>query len=673
MMKALKIFFCCIAIFCFTNQNVAIQQSAENIAEQPYKITSPLHEAFSYLPFGEIKPAGWIRAEIVRDLDGMIGSLDKLIPAIMHDDHIWSRDRIAIKDKPVNGEDVTTRPIARSWWNSESQGNWMDGYVREALLIGDPTHLHRIDSLIGNLLASQDPDGYMGIYCPKLRYNHHGDNAELWAKAVALRTLLGYYEATGKKEVLQAVIRATDDVLKKFTENNPPFTRPGAISKKPTYGGLSHGLVFSDVLDRLTQLTGEMKYRNYVIFMYKDFSIRTGISQRDVKLGNILDPAWLIYDHGVHIYEHIRPLTVAAYATGNPVLLEALSLYMARVDLLQTPTGGPVGDENVLGRDMDASKTGYEYCSIHEITDSYSLLMQKSGNSSWGDKAERTYFNAAMGSRHPHESSICYLKFDNAYSLVGHPYLNGLREPEQTSYGYSPTHVDAAVCCVPMAGRISPYFVRSMFMRDEEGLVATLLGPCEVATKVNGADVKISEKTDYPYSTVIEFTVEVSKPVYFVLKIRKPNWATSVRINSQYVEKNGYLVISRKWDKTMKITIDFPAEVQVHTDRNGERYFTWGALVLAAPIEGEQREVKIYGDSPLRDTHYYPLMHTIYCYPSKVAPDMHLMRGKLTDDDLYKSVRLNTTLENCATGHIEKVTLYPVSSTILRQVTFQAK
>ncbi len=59
--------------------------------------------------------------------------------------------------------------------------------------------------------------------------------------------------------------------------------------------------------------------------------------------------------------------------------------------------------------------------------------------------------------------------------------LNGDTSNEhQTRYKYSPVHQDAAVCCVPNAGRITPYYVTSMWMKHEEGSVATLLGPSEV-------------------------------------------------------------------------------------------------------------------------------------------------------------------------------------------------
>lgn len=663
MKRTVVVLFSVFATICFPEHTFP-----QRVTDESFKVIQPEPSVFSYLTLGEIKPEGWIKHEMQRDLDGMIGNLDRLIPQIMHDDRIWDRDRIELIQNK-NGQISLSRPLARSWWSSESQGNWLDGYLRTVLLLNDETHRPRIDSLVNNLLSSQDADGYLGIYGPRIRYHHQNDNGELWAKTAVLRALLGYYEVTGNDRILKAIERAVTNVMENFTEKNPPFTQIEHFTSS-RYGGLSHGIVFTDVLDRLFQLTGERKYLEYAIFLYRDFSRKTEVKMRDAKLENILDPSWKMVDHGVHVYEFLRPLVLSAYATGNPTLKEAVQIYTARIDSLLTPAGGPSGDEDILGREMDASKMGYEYCSIHEVTDSWSSLLQKSGDASYGDRIERTYFNAGLGARHPQESGICYLKFDNAYSLVGTPYLDGLREPEQTSYRYSPTHVEAAVCCVPMAGRIAPYYVRSMFMKEKNGLVATLLGPCRLSTHIGKTNVEIEEKTDYPFSNKIDFVITVDKPTEFTLKIRKPAWAKGVQTTIPHTDSNDYLIFKQKWAGMTTLKVKFEQQIEVKTDRNGEKYFCCGALVLASPISGHQVVTKTYPGSDLRESNYYPVAPILYRFPKEVHEDTQIMTDPIPGG-IYKSVRINTLLINDDNGRMEKVTLYPVASTILRQVTFK--
>src|SRR5690606_23279126 len=134
---------------------------------------------------------------------------------------------------------------------------------------------------------------------------------------------------------------------------------------------------------------------------------------------------------------------VAAYSTTDTAITRALPIYLQRIAGMLTPSGGPIGDEWIGGRQADATRTGYEYCSIHELLDSYALMLQKSGRARYGDLIERVFYNAAQGARDPRHSAIAYLKTDNSYEMTGTK--NGsLSEKNQTRYKYSPAHKEAA-------------------------------------------------------------------------------------------------------------------------------------------------------------------------------------------------------------------------------------
>lgn len=69
------------------------------------------------------------------------------------------------------------------WWNSETQSNWWDAYIRNAFLLGDTAAMAKVKNYIDRILATQDADGYLGIYDKELRYNFSSENGELWSKA----------------------------------------------------------------------------------------------------------------------------------------------------------------------------------------------------------------------------------------------------------------------------------------------------------------------------------------------------------------------------------------------------------------------------------------------------------------------------------------------------------
>lgn len=621
--------------------------------KDPYAKISPFVEKMEILPFGAVTPTGWIKSQIEHNLDGFTGHLDSLVPELIIQDDIYINNRLS---KKVKSKDVGALgnegdwQVQFLWWNSETQSNWRDGYIRSAILANDTDHLKKIDTYIKRMLASQDADGYLGIYDPELRYNFDNENGELWAQASLLRGLLAWYAHTKDPALLAAIKKSADNTMKGFPINkSKPF-----YSKNPNVGGLSHGLTYTDVLEELYRITKDRKYTNYALFLYKDFSSQ--VLNEDAQYAKLLKKDLMLTGHGVHTYEHLRSLAAAVYASGNPELQQALKDFMLKINETTTASGGPVGDEWIAGRKADATTRGYEYCSTHELLHSYASLLAKSADSDYGDKVENIFFNAAQGARNPESSSIAYLKSDNSYAMTGG--LNGDESDEkQTRYRYSPVHKEAAVCCVPNAGRIAPYYVNYMWLKEKDALVAALLGPSELTTTINGKPVGIREITDYPYDNKLTF--EVTANSTFNLKIRKPEWATTFKMNMPYKEANGYIVVSKKWHGVETVTLEFDQEVVVEQDLNGEYYFRYGGLVLAHPLASDATITKQYSLSGFADVEYRPKDLTIYEYAgsSKIKN-----LGNLT---------FETELFNPKTDKNETVTLKPIGKTILRQTTFK--
>jgi DUF1680 family protein len=603
--------------------------------------------AFSTLPFGAIRPAGWLATQIRGNLEGFTGHLDSLVPGLVVRDDIYGRDRLT---KDITRKDVgalagggDAAEVQYLWWNSETQSNWWDGFIRSAILAGDSACLTKAAAYVRRILSTQDADGYLGVYDRDLRYHFDGENGELWAKTTLLRGLLAWYAYTRDSAVLSAVVRAVDDVMVHY----PPGRSHPFFSRTPDVGGLSHGLMLTDVLEALYRLTGRRAYLDYALFLYKDFSEES--LHEDAQYAKLTDPDYRLKGHGVHTYEHIRAVAAAAYASGSPSLMRALASYLDKVSRELTPSGAPAGDEWIGGRPADATGTGYEYCSLQELLDSYTDLLGKSGSAFYGDRVERLFFNAAQGARDPHASCIAYLKTDNSYEMTGG--LNGDdRDPRQTRYKYSPVHQDVAVCCVPNAGRIAPYYVSHMWMMGPSGPVATLLGPCVARFTWKGVPVTITEETGYPFGDTLVFRVAPDRPVDLTLSVRRPDWATGVQVSgASFKEVGGYVLMS--CPGTVRVTFT-AAPVRSCHDNKGDTYFMSGPLVLARPI-GASAQI----------TRRYPLPG-FYDLTYKADGVVRF---------LYKGGTVSASgvqLWNPVTRRAERVRLVPMGGTVLRQVTF---
>ncbi len=625
-----------------------------------------MNRTLAWLSFGAVKPGGWLLDTMSRELKtGYVGQLDRIVPDLIVHDDIYGKDRLttAVKAKNVGAvaQDADWE-VQYLWWNSETQSNWWDGFVRTSLLVGDAEALTKAAAYVQRQLSNQDADGYLGIYAPDLRFRTQGENGELWALTTLGRSLLAWYEARQERGVLEALERACRLVMRVWPAGlSQPF------NTGPSYAGAAHGLAATDLFNRLWELTGQRAYLEYAAFLYRDYNLHQP-SETDILMSNLLDPQYRFCGHGVHTYEHLRSLLVARSAASGDARQQldlALTGYLAKLEPCLTPSGGPIGDEWISPEGADASGTGYEYCSIQELLDSYTLLLQHTGDLAWGDRAEHLFFNAALGARHREGHSMAYLKTDNCLRLdgTGPSHNEGDKTSQQVRYKYSPAHQDAAVCCTPNAGRVFPTYLRSAWMQDPQGFTLALYGPSVLETEWQGATLRITQTTAYPQDFKVRLTIDVDRQLACVLTLRKPAWAQEMRVSAPGAEVEALadrIRLSKAWADGDEVAIEFIAQVAECQDRQGNWFVQYGPQLFCLDQAASERRGRVYAEPNFHDRLFLP-----------TAPGLDaclLVRGS--------AVWRNGSVmaEFCHRGHSEPFVcpLVPMAWTLLRQVTFPA-
>ncbi|MCD7917261.1 MAG: glycoside hydrolase family 127 protein, partial [Clostridiales bacterium] len=546
------------------------------------------------------------------------------------------------------------------WGNSETQSNWRDGYVRSAILLGEPEYLQETERYLNKIWATQD-DGYLGIYDRSLRFHCDGENGELWAQSTLFRGLLACYEALDKPELCEWVCMAADRIMEGYPMGKShPFrvNHPGA--------GVGHGLTVTDAFYWLYQITGEVSYWDYALWLYEEYS-SSDQSEADIQASNVLDPNYRLKGHGVHTYEHIRALAIAAerderYRPALNAMLQKLSDYLA-------PSGGPIGDECIGGRQAGATWTGYEFCSVHELLHTYSLLAELTGDIQWNERIEWLYYNAAEGMKHPTDSSIMYLKTDNCYCADEHSHPNvKQRNPR---YKYSSTHQEAAVCCVPNSGRIIPYFIQSMLCRSQEGFVIASYGPYEYQSSYQNRRVSIRQETEYPFEMQAAIHIKVDTPTIFSVSLRMPSWAERMTINGRVYENPNHrcreISLRRVWREDT-VTVTFEPNVEFHRDSLNDIYVSYGPLLYCVELPSQEailRNLPISGFSEK--------------IVSPVNRDLEHLRISPKDLSLFVPEKKpeNSSWHICEISGLFydgknqiRLQMVPMARTILRKVTF---
>jgi hypothetical protein len=606
---------------------------------------------------GAVKPTGWIREQMLRDLrHGFAGCLDKLCHEASSDIFVTNRNRATAQN--VHNE------MGVNWWNGETEGNWRAGHIMMSYLSEDPDAIREADNYVKHILGSQDADGYLGVFAPDLRYTHQG---ELWTQACLLRGLLAYGELTGNDSVMLAVRRAVDLTVATYG--------PG---KRSVPQGESHDLMFVDVLERMYDLTGDNKYRDFALWFYDEWS-RTE-SKWDATLPSLLNRDKGFVDHGVHTYENIRVPLWLSSVTDRPDIREAAANAFVKISHYSEPSGSGVSQEWIHDLAPDPWTTEYEYCATKELQLTFESALQKTGRSEHGDRAEMIWFNAAQGSRLADGSAISYLTSDNRVACDGKA-LDG-KAPEKRNK-FSPVHQDVAVCCNPNATQVAALYVRGMWMLDQHGsLVATLYGPCTLATKVNGSAVRVEERTNYPFEPEVEFIFSVDHPVEMPVRFRNPGWShkTAVLCAGAKISREGdYWRVEKRWHSGDKVRLRFTPEVETIPLNHGEAALRYGALVFAEAIPSTSTCVKSYEVARLEDSYYEPQdknriasLRSTRLTKSKLQAHIPERPADARHPFDTPMIELRSELVDPKSGISRSVTLVPLGNApTLRRLTFE--
>lgn len=524
---------------------------------------APIPEAYKPLPVGSVEPEGWIRAQMTTDaVDGMAGHFIELRPAF------GSASWVTKNGNPAAGE---------------MGGNWIDGYVRMAWLTGNPVAKKKAADFIRDILNSKDSDGYIGNIKAEKRFNNRMTD-EFWMQSRTYVALLAYYELTGDNKVLDAVIAATKLTMSKYGTHNSPFhltsaeRAAGKKGRERTVNG--HGLMFVDVLEWLYRITGDRSYADFAVFLYEDFSTSDDVDTPDIQLRSLLNMKYPFFWHGVHAVEHLRVPLFLAYANGNELYQQAEKNAFAKLQKHIVPGGSCASDESVMNH-TPMPEQSYEYCTTTELCTSLESALQKTGDMKYADMVERAVFNAAQGARMPDGKCIAYLSSATLPSaLEDHdiPYAGARR------HKLSPAHDVGGACCSANAVKIMPYYTCAMWMKPvkEDGLAALLFGPSKVHADVKGVQVTIDEKTSYPFSDTITFTVSTKTPVDFPLVIRIPEWAGNVQITApgaKIATGDGLRTLTKTWQTGDRVTVDFENPIVLGNLADGEVSINRGPLL----------------------------------------------------------------------------------------------
>lgn len=420
---------------------------------------------------------------------------------------------------------------------------WIEA-VAWALQSGDrPALRSKVDGLIDEILAAQEPSGYLNTWWvgdrAAQRFTQMTRGHELYCLGHLLQAGIAYYRATGNRKLLDGGIRFANYMV----ENFGPAKRP-ALTGHPE---------FEMALVELYRTTGEKKYLDFAGYLLSGVEReRLKLTGKDVQYmfsGQPFTSRTEFEGHAVRALYAASGATDYYLETGDPAYRKTLDLlWEDLVSHKMYVTGGvgsraageAIGDAYEL---PNAQAYGESCAAIANLMWNWRMLAAEA-DSRFADVMELALYNGINSGMSLDGTQYCYR---NPLESAGEKIRN---------QWYSTT------CCPPNLERTLAALPGYLYTTGPRGVYANFFHSSTLDWHLSdGTPLRIQQKTDYPWSGTVEFTLTPGSAQEFSLYIRVPAWSTaaSISVNGRPagipVKTGTYAEIRRPWKAGDKVQL----------------------------------------------------------------------------------------------------------------------
>ena len=525
---------------------------------------------YKELPLGGIRPEGWLREQLQRQAYGLTGHLDEIYPQVMGPSNAW-----------LGGD-------GDAW---ERGPYWIDGLLPLAYILDDDALKEKAQLWVEAILASQQPDGYMGPAedHPFVYGLQRGKTHDWWPKMVVLKIMKQYYQATSDPRVPDFLTRYF-----RYQMEHLPQTPLDHWSDWGRWRGADN----LDIIYWLYGLTGEP----FLLELAKQLHGQTADWTSLFLDGEIFSTQGSV--HCVNLAHGFKaPLVWWQFSHDARDLEAPVKAAETIARTVGIPNGLWAGDEMLH---FGSPNRGSELCTAVEMMYSLETMLRISGDVRWADWLERVAYNALPTQISDDFSAKQYYQQTNQISCT------------RTWRPFSTPHDDTDVlfgtlngypCCLSNMHQGWPKFTQNLwYATDDGGLAALVYAPSSVSAVVaGGVDVRIVETTDYPFGETVSFRIEIpgdGGKAAFPLQLRIPAWCESpqVEINGKAVQgvRESIVHLEREWMSGDSIILHLPMTLKTEEGYDKAWSFVRGPLVYALKMQENWKHISFEG----RDRYY---------------------------------------------------------------------
>jgi len=420
-------------------------------------------------------------------------------------------------------------------WAGEYAGKWLDAAALVAASTNDQDLRQNLEEFSFALIATQQPDGYLGIEPPAKQ----GQGWDVWNSWNVMVGLLTYYEHFKKEDVLDAAVRCGKWVIEHFgviTDFNNPFFREAHDENcnSPIVGEFV----------RLYTFTQDQRFLDFAASIINHNPLVETIRSKN--------GAPLI--HVYHLTEFLAGVVDYAIAINHSDILQWVeTAWKDMVDHHLYPTGSlgyrehlrETAPNDIPVENGEPDKHHQETCGTVGWLLLNSKLFQATGKACYMHRIEQTLYNALLAAQSTDGMSWMY--------------YTPLRYEKRWFTG--PTS-----CCYWSGPRGIARIVNWIYAYNNDGIFINLYESSHASVNISGNSVSLTQTTSFPETGHVALRLQPEKPFQFTLWLRVPEYSISdITINDGFFQAkpddNGYLSIRRVWTPGDLVEIKFDLPV----------------------------------------------------------------------------------------------------------------
>ena len=460
--------------------------------------------------------------------------------------------------KALRGEDVGDGFYGMVFQDSDA-AKWIEAAAYSLALYPDEKLSETVDELIDKIAAAQDEDGYLDTYFTikdrDRRWKNLLEGHELYCSGHMMEAACAYYEATGKKKLLDVMEKNAEHIYKHFiTEKNE--------------GAPGHPEV-ELALMKMYRTTGNKKWLQLAEHFINERGEDPYFYEKEAAKRD-----WTVWgnDPTAHDYQQSgKPVRAQSDATGHAV--RAVYLYTGMAQLSAKSGDNALYDackrlwESITRRRMyvtggigstvlEAFSVDYdlppdtayaETCASIGLMFFANAMLKNELIGEYADVMETAFYNTVLGGMQLDGKRFFYV---NPLEVV--PGISGVSPTHRHDLPVRPKWY-ACACCPPNVARLITSFGCYAYGENSDMSFCHMYADGEIKFE-NGMELVC--KTNYPYDMTVNYSVIKGGR----LAIRIPGWSDTftLALNGEKQELkpiNGYVIIAVKDGDEAKLVL----------------------------------------------------------------------------------------------------------------------